>query len=47
MKQQRYLLDTNICAYILRGKYDLNQRVKDFKNINGIQIENWIPDQQK
>ena len=28
MKRQRYLLDTCICAYILRGKYDLNKRVK-------------------
>lgn len=28
MKRQRYILDTNICAYILRGKYDLNERVK-------------------
>ena len=28
MKQQRYMLDTNICAYILRGKYNLNECVK-------------------
>lgn len=28
MKQQRYLLDTNICAFILRGKYRLNERVE-------------------
>ena len=28
MKRQKYLLDTYICAYILRGKYDLNERVK-------------------
>ncbi len=57
MKQQRYLLDTCICAYILRGKYNLigctavaedmvmvTQNVKDFKNIKGIRIENWIPE---
>ena len=28
MKQQRYMLDTNICAFILRGKFQLNERVK-------------------
>lgn len=28
MKQQRYMLDTNICVYILRGKFHLNERVK-------------------
>ena len=38
MKQKQYLLDTCICAYWLRDK----QNVKDFQNIQGIQIENWI-----
>ncbi|MCR5454381.1 MAG: PIN domain-containing protein [Bacteroidales bacterium] len=28
MKHKRYLLDTNICAYILRGKYNLNEQIK-------------------
>lgn len=36
--KQRYLLDTCICAYWLRDK----QNVRDFENIRGIQIENWI-----
>ena len=34
MKQQRYLLDTCICAYILRGKYNLNERVKAIGGLN-------------
>ena len=38
MTQQRYMLDTNICVFWLRDKFD----VKDFKNITGIKIENWI-----
>ena len=28
MREQRYMLDTNICAFILRGKFQLNERVK-------------------
>ena len=28
MKQPKYLLDTCICAYILRGKFDINKRVE-------------------
>ena len=27
MKRNLYLLDTNICAFYLRGKYDINQRI--------------------
>jgi tRNA(fMet)-specific endonuclease VapC len=30
----KYLLDTNICIYFLRGKYDINER------INAVGIEN-------
>ena len=73
MRRQQYLLDTNICAYWLRDKYDVKHRVnavgmencyisevtvaedmvmvtqnvKDFKNIKGIRIENWISEKQK
>ncbi len=28
MKHQQYLLDTNICAFILRGKYHLDERIE-------------------
>ena len=38
MKQQRYMLDTNICAYILRGKYNLNKCVKDVGGIENCYI---------
>ena len=34
MKQQQYLLDTNICAYWLRDKYDIKYRV------NAVGMEN-------
>jgi len=27
MNQQSYLLDTNICAFYLRGKFDVDQRI--------------------
>ncbi|MBO4673089.1 MAG: hypothetical protein J5616_01910 [Bacteroidaceae bacterium] len=57
--KQKYLLDTCICAYWLRDKQNIRERinavtavaedmimvtenVKDFQNILGIQIENWI-----
>ena len=29
MKQQRYMLDTNICAFWLRDKYDVKYRVNE------------------
>lgn len=29
MKHERYLLDTNICAFILRGRYDLDKKLKE------------------
>jgi len=38
MRRKCYMLDTNVCAFWLRDKYG----VKDFQNIKGIQIENWI-----
>lgn len=25
---KKYLLDTNICVFFLRGKYDIDQRIK-------------------
>ena len=27
MNQQAYLLDTNICAFYLRGKFDVDRRI--------------------
>ena len=35
------------CTSVAEGMVMVTQNVKDFKNIKGIQIENWIPDQQK
>ena len=35
------------CTSVAEGMVMVTQNVKDFKNINGIQIENWITDQQK
>ena len=35
MKHQRYLLDTNICAFILRGKYHLNERIEAVGGMEG------------
>ena len=29
MKQTSYLLDTNICAFYLRGRYDIDQRIDE------------------
>ena len=34
------------CTSVAEGMVMVTQNVKDFKNIKGIQIENWIPDQQ-
>ena len=45
MKRQQYLLIG--CTPVAEGMVMVTQNVKDFKNINGIQIENRIPDQQK
>ncbi|MFH7015277.1 hypothetical protein [Flavobacterium sp. FlaQc-47] len=48
----RYLLDTSICVFFLRGRLNLDKIVKelilvtdntkDFKLLNGIQMENWF-----
>ncbi|MCK4662781.1 MAG: type II toxin-antitoxin system VapC family toxin [Bacteroidales bacterium] len=27
----KYLLDTNICIYLFKGKYNLNKKIKDIK----------------
>lgn len=31
---KKYLLDTNICIYFLKGLYDLGQRIENVKNEN-------------
>jgi predicted nucleic acid-binding protein len=49
----KYLLDTNICAFHLRGKLigataiknnmiPVTDNLKDFKCLEGIRIENWM-----
>ena len=35
------------CTAVAEDMVMVTQNVTDFKNINGIQIENWIPDLQK
>lgn len=34
MKEQRYLLDTSICAFILRGKFNLDQKMIEIGSKN-------------
>lgn len=38
VKQQVYLLDTNICIYILRGMYGMNERVKSVGGMDNCYI---------
>lgn len=68
VSMKQYLLDTNICVFLLRGQYDIDKKLdkvglehlligctavvndmvmvtenmKHFKNLTGIQLENWI-----
>ena len=35
----KYILDTNICIYIIKKK---PVNVKEFKRVAGLKIENWI-----
>jgi len=33
---KKYLLDTNICVYILRNKFNVPQKIKE------VGVENWV-----
>lgn len=49
---KKYLLDTNTLIFLLKGKFKIPQKIKDmimvtenqkdFENITGIRIENWV-----
>ena len=47
MSNQGYLLDTNICAFYLRGKFNVDQLIdrvgwENCYRFQNIKLENWI-----